>query len=477
MTAGAVPMTAVLLFIMLALPAGQPVAPTYHVRPGDVLSIQVQGHAELSLDQVIVPPDGTIDVPVVGRVTVVGRTLGEIKSTVTKGLSRELREPLVTVNLVKIAPAQVRIYGAVNQPGAYDLILYGLDEISVSAAIGLAGGYSAQADRSYVTIVRQNREVERIDMGVTKTPVGHPRSGQVMLRPGDTLIVPAVTETVALTGEINTPGRYPLQPDTTLLSLIAEAKGLTPLADPSRVVIIHPDGSQEEVDISGLAEGKLDAAKLPKLHDGDVVLFPRTRNDVIVLGQVNTPGAIDLRPRMTVIDAIALAGGPTTLADLEHVRVVDRDGNERVVKVGTARGEILPPEKLSDESRLRGGEMIIVPEAMHVVSVLGFVRRPGLVTYRPGDRVLDVVARAGGSVPGRAHPENTLLIRPGENPDAPQVIVCDLSAMMRGRKLEENVQVRDGDVIYVPGRFDPIRRRDWILSILQLARTIAIWQR
>ncbi len=62
------------------------------------------------------------------------------------------------------------------------------------------------------------------------------------------------------------------------------------------------------------------------LQDGDNITIPREPSSVNVLGQVYTPTAVIARPGLTVRRYLDLAGGPTTLADTDHLLVIRADG-------------------------------------------------------------------------------------------------------------------------------------------------------
>jgi protein involved in polysaccharide export with SLBB domain len=116
---------------------------------------------------------------------------------------------------------------------------------------------------------------------------------------------------------------------------------------------------------------------------------------VYVLGAVKTPG-VHVLPTggpMTVMDAIALAGGFADSADLERVRLFGRDG--RVITVNLKelqKGGNLP----LDSAVLQPGDLVWVPPAFVQVSVAGAVNSPGFHLVPTQTTLIDVLARAGG---------------------------------------------------------------------------------
>lgn len=97
------------------------------------------------------------------------------------------------------------------------------------------------------------------------------------------------------------------------------------------------------------------------LRDAEVSLFvkERTSRKVYVLGQVAKPGPYPFDGKMTIIDAVAMAGGTTKLADANGTLVTrDRDGKQLrvIVRVGDI-GEGTEPDM-----QLEAGDIIFVPE-------------------------------------------------------------------------------------------------------------------
>jgi protein involved in polysaccharide export with SLBB domain len=97
------------------------------------------------------------------------------------------------------------------------------------------------------------------------------------------------------------------------------------------------------------------------LKDADVSLFVKehTSRKVYVLGQVAKPGPYPFDGKMTIIDAVALAGGTTKLADANSTLISrDRAGKQvRVVVKVASIGEGREPD-----IDLEPGDIIFVPE-------------------------------------------------------------------------------------------------------------------
>jgi protein involved in polysaccharide export with SLBB domain len=139
------------------------------------------------------------------------------------------------------------------------------------------------------------------------------------------------SQQVWILGRLNTPGVYPLGRPTTLLDAIAEAGGLgvtTPLggspvetADLSHSFLMR-GGHLVPVDFQRLLrEG--DMSQNVYLEPGDFVFLPSIRSAQIhILGAVLQPRAERMPGSLTVVQAIALAGGSVPGASLPNVAVI-----------------------------------------------------------------------------------------------------------------------------------------------------------
>lgn len=141
-------------------------------------------------------------------------------------------------------------------------------------------------------------------------------------------------------------------------------------AELTRTVQVRPDGRislplVNDVRAAGLTPMQLRAqlimgfAESQTIKNAEVSVIVKEVHSlrISVVGQVKTSGRFELRNRMTVLDAIALAGGFTDFAKKDRIRVQRRDGT--IVSV--------PYDKLVDESDprvnllLQAGDIVIIP--------------------------------------------------------------------------------------------------------------------
>jgi polysaccharide export outer membrane protein len=134
-----------------------------------------------------VRPDGKITVPLVDDVEAAGLTPDELKVALAEKLSEYVQSPTVTV--VVLAPLSKRAYvlGEVRAAGPIPL---GTD-MSVLDAITAAGGFTAFAKKSQVRVLRRidGKELDYV-FNYDAFVAGRAPGTNVLLRPGDTVLVP-----------------------------------------------------------------------------------------------------------------------------------------------------------------------------------------------------------------------------------------------------------------------------------------------
>jgi polysaccharide export outer membrane protein len=146
------------------------------------------------------------------------------------------------------------------------------------------------------------------------------------------LISEFATQSVSVGGEVNQPGIYPLPGPHTLFDAITAAGGLTQTAGDT-ITIVHKSapGAPQKVTIS-----KNGAFHNPPgaIQPGDMITVSKA-GIAYVVGEVNKPGGFLLgnNTRLTVVQAIALAGGQTVHARMKNVSIVRR--KDGVVEITT----------------------------------------------------------------------------------------------------------------------------------------------
>jgi polysaccharide biosynthesis/export protein len=161
-------------------------SPEYVIGPEDVLSIAFWRDKELSAD-VVVRPDGKISLPLLKDVEAAGYTPEQLTVALVKAASKYIAQPNVTVIVKEINSRKVFIIGQVSRPGAFPLT----GDMTVLQLIALAGGVTEWAKSKSVVVVRTEEEGERrFKFNYKEVMEGKKVEQNLLLKPGDTVIVP-----------------------------------------------------------------------------------------------------------------------------------------------------------------------------------------------------------------------------------------------------------------------------------------------
>jgi polysaccharide biosynthesis/export protein len=143
------------------------------------------------------------------------------------------------------------------------------------------------------------------------------------------------SQTVAVIGAVNTPGRFQLQRRVQLLELLTFVNGPAERAGQT-IQIIHTAGAPtcssspsatEDVEASVLVTLKLSETMRgnekanPVVQPGDIITIPDAEQYYII-GNVAKPSAYPLKESVTLAQAIAMAGGTLPDTNTQHVRIV-----------------------------------------------------------------------------------------------------------------------------------------------------------
>ena len=163
-------------------------APDYIIGIGDVLGVHVWKDPDLSKQGVIVRPDGRVSLPLVGDVQAAGLTAPALSTTVTEKLREFVTNPQVTIIIETINSYRVYIIGQVGKSGVYTF----QSPTRLVEALATAGGFTQFADPSRIVVLssRGTGGQTRSQYDFKKIASGASLEDNIVLRPGDTVIVP-----------------------------------------------------------------------------------------------------------------------------------------------------------------------------------------------------------------------------------------------------------------------------------------------
>lgn len=272
-----------------SLAADSNISPDYLIGPEDVLQISVFDVPDLN-ETVRVANDGTIAMPLLGRIKASGLTADGLRDRLERELGKNLlQHPQVTVFVTQFHARPVSIVGAVEKPGLYQITgPRSLIEM-LSLAGGLARRNTASAGKSvYVTrpggfqnlkIVPGMRELASDKIAIDLKDLLYSRADglNIPIKPHDIIAVSKADVIYVAGSGVRKPGGFILEDrdSITVVQALAMAEGLAPNAAKRRARIIHmkADGSRVEipVDIEKIIRDK---APDPNLASNDILYVP-----------------------------------------------------------------------------------------------------------------------------------------------------------------------------------------------------------
>ncbi|MCU1301205.1 MAG: hypothetical protein JWQ87_1489 [Candidatus Sulfotelmatobacter sp.] len=237
--------------------------------PGDEAEVTVYGAPDLS-GRSRVGAEGNISMPLIGYVRVAGLTSSEAEAAIESRLRQNniVNDPRVSVFVKEYTSSGISVAGEVAKPGYYSAI----GPHRLFDVLQAAGGPTDRAASKVVISHRDQTETATLD--ISKDPVEMARSN-VVLRPGDTVVVPKAGIVYVL-GEVTRPGGYVLNSTggITVLQVVAVAGGPTHVASAGKARLLRrtENGFQEQpIDLKKLLRGK---AQDVSVRNNDILFVP-----------------------------------------------------------------------------------------------------------------------------------------------------------------------------------------------------------
>lgn len=153
---------------------------------GDVVEVRVFGEPDLSgLHQV--SPEGSIRLPLIGRVSVVTLSADELAMMIESRYNEEyLQSAQVNIFVKEFNSRKIFVLGEVNRPGSIPFE----ENMTVIGAIAKAGGTTKIADSNRTILTREGSDGEKVRSAVPVSAIGRGQAPDVELAPGDIIFVP-----------------------------------------------------------------------------------------------------------------------------------------------------------------------------------------------------------------------------------------------------------------------------------------------
>ena len=358
--------------------------------------------------------------------------------------------PLKLGDVLSIPEANeaVTVLGAVVRPGIFPIP--DGQTLSVAEAVAQAGSYSEKAALTKATVRRdENGKAVVLPVDLYSVIVRGQQQNDLTLQSGDVVVVPE-SKGITVLGSVIRAGSFYLDEgaEPRLAKALANAGDLEGDLRPEEVRIqitrSLAGGKQTVLSVDPVKLfNHSDPAQNALLQDGDLItVSPIEKRTVLISGEVEKPGAYELKEGESVPQLIARAGGAKKDAALKEVSVTQGDQTETLDTLNAVRrGEQL-------DYPLQSGAIVVVPENKSKVMVMQAVRNPGSYAI-PENEVFtlgDAFDAAGGTLPLA---KKAIIARQNANG---QVETKEVSFKPGDNKegLFANIPLQAGDLVFVP---------------------------
>ncbi len=199
---------------------------------------------------------------------------------------------------------------------------------------------------------------------------------------------------VYVLGEAYKPGRYIMSGLSSVSNALFVSGGVNKEGSLRNIQIKRDNKIITSYDFYDfLLKGSLETDVI--LQDGDIIFIPFIENSVTLGGAFKRPYRYEFKDNETIGEIVNLAGGYSSEvigSPTLELSSVDIEGAKRVLSYLDSPNDL--------KRKLNNGDVINISSVSGIeprsIKVSGEVRNPGEYSIQPGDRILDILTRAGG---------------------------------------------------------------------------------
>lgn len=365
-------------------------------------------------------------------------------------------------DIVFIPPAEkrVEVEGQFRRTGIFEL----KENEMLDKVVRFAGGFTENAYLQRMQIHRKTQQgFQLLDIAMNQTATTPLVNGDKI---SNTLILESFENRVTISGAVYRPGEYEWYPGMQLIELIVKADSLSPDVFKNRGLItrFNPDLTTVTIpfDVEKVATGTSNIV----LQQEDIVTIKShfelgEQPSISISGEVMTPGELPWSESTTVSDVLFMAGGFTEAADSTFIEISRRlnyseasklsDTLVHVFNINHSRGLALEGDV---PFTLEPYDRVSVKRApgyrsQGSATITGEVVYAGNYALRhKNQRISDLVNLAQGITP-QAFVDGATLQRNTSELGAENIAI-DLRAILNNPGGENDLLLRDGDMLYIP---------------------------
>tara|TARA_B100000989_G_scaffold299042_1_gene292426 strand:+ start:9028 stop:10791 length:1764 start_codon:yes stop_codon:yes gene_type:complete len=453
---------------------------------GDVIEVQLLGQND-SIEEYEIQRDGSINIKDIGKIFLSGLFLKDAASLIESKVKLSFIGTKAYVSLKNVRDISVLISGNAYNPGIY--VLNG--NSNVLHALGMAGGINDIGSYRNISLIREGKEIEILDM--YEILINGKTNYSTRLRSGDSIVVNPSEKLVSVESGVLRPGIYELKDGETFDDLINFASGLSMHSDTDNIILKRVSGgSSKVIDISYKDLSSYE------VYRGDGLFIREYKyNSVTIKGAVKNPGTYMLPLGTKLSELINSAGGYDDSAysfggflKNKNSLEIDKNSKEKlynkflndlitkaqfsnnptdtsslaqileILKDTPITGRVIAEFDLDKiksmpdlDTILEDKDEILIPNITQQVYIQGEVSNPGAIRYSANKDINYYIKNSGGVLPS-ADNKTIFIVHPnGETQN-----ISSSSRLSFISYNDDRVLVYPGSIIYVPrsSEFDSI---------------------
>lgn len=158
------------------------------------------------------------------------------------------------------------------------------------------------------------------------------------------LVMTMQSQQISVLGNVQRPGRYPMEGRRSLLDVLALAGGINADGGDIATVVTTRNGKsvKQQINIPDMMRSA-DLTQNPELNGSDVVYVERA-SKFYIYGEVQRPGVYRLERNMTIVQALSTGGGLSLRGTERGVRIKRRDSSGKLNDIKVQQDDLLMPD-------------------------------------------------------------------------------------------------------------------------------------
>lgn len=368
----------------------------YVLGTGDELRIRVWGSGMDADYSTVIDKEGRINVPRIGVIHLAGVKFGEVESIIKKEAQKYIQGINLSVVLTSLRSLEVYVVGAVENPGLHIVPSFS----TIFDGLLTAGGVKKTGTLRHIKLFRNDKVTQVFDM--YDLLLNGDRNSDAMLQNRDVIFVPGIGHTAAVAGLLNNEGIFEIQARTSVKNLVDMAGGMLPQAMDSRIDLRRFDKNKDFL-VYDLNSKSVDQWNQIPVQNGDLVEFgfsqSMVHNIVKISGHVWDPDVFQFKPGMKLSDVLTTPDilKPNALTQFALIERYDKL-TTRTTPVRFPLARVFSGEY---DALLNAFDTIVILSRSDIgirekIDLSGAVWNPGEYEYKPGLKLKDALALAGG---------------------------------------------------------------------------------